>query len=82
MYFIFIEKTKKNKKKKKESGNKVQNLIKSKKRNFFKNKLTENIGKPKELWKTLKDIGLSTKNSTTANICLKDKDDNISGLKK
>ena len=38
----------------KKARNHVQNLVKSKKRNFFATKLTENAGKPKELWKTLK----------------------------
>ena len=30
-----------------------------KKRSYFESKLTENTGKPKELWKTLKVLGLS-----------------------
>ena len=30
-----------------------------KKREYFKNKLKENIAKPKDLWKTLKSLGLS-----------------------
>ena len=47
-----------------------RNLIRSKKTTFFQNKLRENIGKPKELWKTLKSLGLSKRN-TAASICLK-----------
>ena len=34
----------------KKAGNKVQRMIKDKKKNFFTGKLNENIGKPKELW--------------------------------
>ena len=39
----------------------VKKLIAEKKRNYFETKLTENIGKPKELWKTLKALGLPNK---------------------
>ena len=52
----------------------VQHLIKSKKTTFYENKLKENIGKPNELWKTLKSLGLSSKRSSTPKVCLK-KDD-------
>ena len=45
----------------KESKCIVQDLIVNKKKTFFENKLNENIGKPKELWKTLKDLGLKKK---------------------
>ena len=31
---------------------------------------SENIGKPKELWKTLKTIGLPSKKSSLTKICL------------
>ena len=37
----------------------AQKLIKQKKIEFFNTKLTENIGKPKELWKSLKTLGLA-----------------------
>ena len=40
---------------------KVKKLIAEKKRNYFETKLIENIGKPKELWKTLKALGLPNK---------------------
>ena len=43
--------------------------------NFLINKLTENIGKPKELWKSLKTIGVASIKSPLTNICLKPKDD-------
>ena len=36
-------------------------LIKQKKSQFYKEKLKENIGKPKELWKALKSLGLPLK---------------------
>ena len=51
-------------------------LIKQKKSHFYKEKLKENIGKPKELWKALKSLGLPSKKGTISNICLK-KDDKI-----
>ena len=42
--------------------------------NFFNTKLTENIGKPKELWKSLKTLGVASIKSPLRNICLKAKD--------
>ena len=48
----------------------VQKLIKQKKIEFYNAKLTENIGKPKELWKALKNLGLPSKKSPSTNICL------------
>ena len=53
--------------------NKVQNLITKKKRMFFETKIKDNIGKPKELWKTINSLGLSTKTSGSK-ICLKNKE--------
>ena len=50
--------------------NKVQRMIKNKKKNFFTGKLYENIGKPKELWKSLKSLGLPSKKSSCSTICL------------
>ena len=46
------------------------NLIKTKKNQFYKTKLKENIGKPKELWNALKSLGLPSKKSSSFNICL------------
>ena len=43
---------------------------KNKKRNFISSKLTENTGKPKELWKILKGLGMPSKSKATSNICL------------
>ena len=53
----------------KEAKYQAQKLIKEKKKQFYKEKLKEDIGKPKDLWKTLKGSNIS-------NICLK-KDDKI-----
>ena len=41
--------------------NKVQLMIKDKKKNFVIGKLNDNIRKPKELWKSLKSLGLPSK---------------------
>ena len=54
----------------KKSRNKVQRIIKDKKKNFVIGKLNDNIGKPKELWKSLKSLGLPSKESSSAMICL------------
>ena len=48
----------------------VKKLIKQRKKEFYETKLTENIGKPKELWKTLKTMGLSSKKGSLTKICL------------
>ena len=45
-------------------------MIKDKKKNFVIGKLNDNIGKPKELWKSLKSLGLPSKKSSSATICL------------
>ena len=45
----------------KEAKINVQKLIKNKKRDFYQEKLRENVGKPKELWKALKSLGLPSK---------------------
>ena len=46
-------------------------LIKVKKKQFYKEKLKEDISKPKELWKALKSLGLLCKKGSISNICLK-----------
>ena len=51
----------------------VQKLIKKKKRNFYEINLNQKINKPKELWKTLKSMGLSSKAASASNICLKER---------
>ena len=59
---------------KKESKYQVQNLIKKSKREFCETNLRQKINKVKELWKTLKSMGLPSK-AVTSNICLKDKNE-------
>ena len=54
----------------KEQRKNVINLVKSKKQTFYKSKLQQNIGKPKELWKTLKSLGLPNKGSCPTKTCL------------
>ena len=44
-------------------------MIKDKKKNFAIGKLDDNIGKPKELWKSLKSLGLPSKANSSATIC-------------
>ena len=62
----------------KRAQNNVQNLIKKKKKQYIKNKLDENLGKPKELWKTLKSLGLSETKASGSKIGLAKKKDEIS----
>ena len=45
-------------------------MIKNKKKNFVVGKLNENIGKPKEFWKSLKSLGLPSIKSSFSPICL------------
>ena len=54
--------------------NYVKKLIKKKKRTYIKAKLADSIGNPKELWKNLKKLGLSSKDGK-AKICLGKKED-------
>ena len=54
----------------KEAKYHVMKLMKEKKRQFYTDKLKENIGKPKELWKALKSLGLPSKKRSISNICL------------
>ena len=54
----------------KEAKNEVQKLIRTKKKAYFESKLTENIGKPKELWKILKSFGLKFERSVSNTNCL------------
>ena len=50
--------------------NKVQSMIKKKQKNFLVEKLNQNIGKLKELWKSLKSLGLPSKQKSSSTICL------------
>ena len=45
-------------------------MIKTKQKNFVVEKLNQNIGKPKELWKSLKSLGLPSKQKSSSTICL------------
>ena len=56
----------------KEAKINVQKLIKNKKRDFYHEKLRENVGKPKELWKALKSLGLPSKITPVSQVSLKD----------
>ena len=49
----------------------MQKLISYKKKSFFGNKLNDSIGKPKELWKALKSLGLPSKTSICGTTALK-----------
>ena len=49
----------------------VQNLISYKKKKFFENRINHSIGKPKELWKALKSLGLPSKTSVCGTTALK-----------
>ena len=49
----------------------VQKLISYKKKSFSENKLNDSIGKPKELWKALKSLGLPSKTSICGTTALK-----------
>ena len=45
----------------KEARNTMQALIRDKKRKLLQEKLSKNIGKPKEFWKIIKNLGLQDK---------------------
>ena len=45
-------------------------MIKKKQKNFVAEKLNQNIGKPTELWKSLKSLGLPSKQQSSSTICL------------
>ena len=49
----------------------VQKLISYKKKKFFENRLNDSIGKPKELWKAPKSLGLPSKTSVCWTTVLK-----------
>ena len=57
----------------KETRKDVQRAIKQKKNTYFQEKLSENITETKELWQTLKSLGLANKNNSPLSICLKNK---------
>ena len=57
----------------KKARNEVQRTIKQKKIQYLEEKLSENIAKQKELWQTLKQLGLPNKKNSPSNTCLKNK---------
>ena len=59
----------------KEARNDIQRTIKEKKKQYLEEKLSENIAKPKELWQTLKSLGLPNKKNSPSNMFLKNKTD-------
>ena len=65
----------------KESKYVAVKLLENKKKKFYKEKLNENIGKPKHLWKALKPLGLPYKKGSISNVCL-NKDDKASSDEK
>ena len=48
--------------------------IQRKKGTFFQDKIPENSKNSKELWKTLKSLGLNSKKTSQSKICLKEDD--------
>ena len=50
----------------------LKNIIQKKKKTFFQDKLKENSNNSKELWKTLKSLGMNTKNGNQPKICLRE----------
>ena len=55
--------------------NQVQKTNLKKKRNFCEMNLNQKVNKPKELWKTLKPMGLPSKAASASNICLRDRNE-------
>ena len=51
---------------------KVQYLINDERKTFVVGKLNENIGKSKELWKSLKSLGLPSTKASPSTICFED----------
>ena len=52
----------------------AKHIIKTKKCEYVKDQLKANIAKPSKLWKVLKSLGISSKESTEGKICLKEND--------
>ena len=50
----------------------LKNIIQKKKRTSFQDKLKEISNSSKELWKTLKSLGMNSKNVNQSKICLKE----------
>ena len=54
----------------KEARNDIQRTIKQKKKQYLEEKLSENMAKPKQLYQTLKSLGLPNKKNSLSNIDL------------
>ena len=54
----------------KEVRNELQKLIRTKKKEYFKSKLSQNIGKSEELWNSLKSLSLKIQRSVSNVNCL------------
>ena len=63
-----------------EARNDIQRTIKQKKKQYLKEKLSENIAKPNEIWQTLKSLGLQNKENSLSDICLRNKNDLLHDL--
>ena len=50
----------------------LKNIIEKSKKSLFQDKLKENSNNSKELWKTLKSLGMNSKSVNQSKICLKD----------
>ena len=51
--------------------NDLQRDIKRAKSDFFESQINENIGKPRKLWRSLKNLGYSDKSKSSAKIVLR-----------
>ena len=59
----------------KKARNYAQRLIERKKKQFIIGQLEENIGRPKDLWKSLKDLGFSKNKNPDSKTCLQNKEE-------
>ena len=59
----------------KKARNYAQRLIERKKKQFIIGRLEENIGRPKDLWNSLKDLGFSAKKNPNSKTCLQNKEE-------
>ena len=56
----------------------LQKLIRTRKREYVTEKLTENINKPRDLWKNIKSLGLPSKSASESKVSLKNDNGGIS----
>ena len=60
-----------------EARNEVETLIRTNKKAYIKSKLTENTGKPEDLWKSLKSLDLKFECSISNINCLENDKSNF-----